>query len=96
MGFEHNNCGGACVRGGHAQWAHLLGAFPERYAAAEQHEQRMRDMLDADIAILRDRSGGTTKPLPLTVLRRRVEGREDGFFDPYDWGGCGCFTEEAS
>lgn len=93
LGFEHNNCGGACVRGGHAQWAHLLGAFPDRFAAAEAHEQRMRDLLGADVAILKDRSGGVTRPLPLSVLRRRVEGRDEGFFDPYDWGGCGCMTD---
>jgi hypothetical protein len=27
LGFPHNNCGGACVRGGQAQWVHLLRTF---------------------------------------------------------------------
>jgi hypothetical protein len=97
MGFEHNNCGGACIRGGQAQFAHLLKVFPDRYAAKEAHEQRMRDMLGADVSILRDRTGGTTKPLTLTVLRRRIEAAADdgqgALFDDLDWGGCGCFTE---
>lgn len=96
LGFPHNNCGGACPRGGQAQWARLLKIFPGRYATAEAHEQHMRQLLGKDVAMLRDRTGGTTKPLPLTVLRRRVEAEADGLFDPYDWGGCGCFTEEAS
>jgi hypothetical protein len=95
MGFPHNNCGGACIRGGQAQWVHLLKMFPERFAAKERHEQNMRDLLGADIAILRDRRGGTTKPLPLTVLRQRHEAknRQMDLFDPDDWGGCGCMTD---
>jgi hypothetical protein len=52
----------------------------------------MCTLLGTERAILRDRTNGTTKPLPLTVLRRRVEAEQDGF-DQLDWGGCGCFTE---
>lgn len=89
LGFAHNNCGGACVRGGQAQWAHLLRTFPERYASWEQHEQEMTELLGHPVAILRDRAGGTTRPLPLTVLRQRAEA-----VDELDWGGCGCFTAE--
>jgi hypothetical protein len=96
LGFEHNNCGGACVKAGQAQWAHLLKVFPERYASWEQHEQVMRHELGGDIAILRDRRGGETKPLPLAALRVRIEGQEPGMFDPLDWGGCGCFTAETA
>lgn len=93
LGFEHNNCGGRCVRGGQAQWAHLLRVFPDRFAAAEAHEQRMREFLNADVAYLRDRAGGTTKPLPLTVLRQRLAGDGQGnLFDAYDWGGCSCMA----
>jgi hypothetical protein len=95
LGFAHNNCGGTCVRAGQAQWAHALRVFPDRYAAWEAHEEEMRAELGADVAILRDRTGGPTRPLPLTVLRRRVEDAEAGqasLFDPDDWGGCGCMT----
>lgn len=96
LGFAHNNCGGACVKGGQAQWARLLEVFPERYARAEQAEKRMRLMLGKDVSILRDRSGGDTRPLTLTELRERIEaGRESqpNLFDQDDWGGCGCFTD---
>ncbi|MFE9192042.1 hypothetical protein ACFYL6_20800 [Micromonospora sp. NPDC007208] len=95
LGFPHNNCGGACIRGGQAQWVQLLRTFPERYAAKEAHEQRMRDLLGADVSILKDRTGGQTKTLPLTVLRRRVESQptQGDLFDEFDWGGCGCLTD---
>lgn len=93
LGFAHNNCGGACVRAGQAQWAHLLQVFPDRYASWEAHENAMRAQLGGEIAILKDRTGGETRALPLTVLRQRVESREPGMFDPLDWGGCGCFVD---
>lgn len=95
MGFPHNNCGGACVRGGQAQWAHLYRTFPERFKAKEDHENRMRDELGSDVAILRDRTGGTLRPLPLTVLRQRLEAEDaqPSLIDLDDWGGCGCLTD---
>ena len=95
LGFPHNNCGGTCIRGGQAQWLHLLRTFPDRYAAKEAHEQRMRDELGADVAILRDRVGGASRPLTLTVLRQRADA-DDGqlsLLDQDDWGGCGCFLD---
>jgi len=70
LGFSHNNCGGVCVRGGHKHWLHLLKVFPDRYAQAEEHEQRLREQL-GDVAILRERRGGVSRPLTLTELRRR-------------------------
>lgn len=92
MGFAHNNCGGACVKAGQAQWAHLLAVFPDRFASWEGHEQMMRDRLGSDVAILRDRRGGQTRALPLVELRRRIQGDASESVDCDDWGGCGCFT----
>lgn len=95
LGFAHNNCGGACVRGGQAAWRHLLDVFPDRYAAEEQAEQGLREHLGADVAILRDRAGGETRPLTLREFRERQRGRGTQLtlaFDPNDWGGCGCMT----
>ncbi|MEW1754140.1 phosphoadenosine phosphosulfate reductase domain-containing protein [Streptomyces angustmyceticus] len=95
LGFAHNNCGGSCVKGGQAQWARLLEVFPERYARAEAAEQKMRRLLGKDVSILRDRTGGDTKPLTLTVLREGIEASrsQQPTFDELDWGGCGCFTD---
>lgn len=95
QGFSHANCGGACVRGGQAQWALLLRVNPTRYREWESEEQVSRDLLCKDVAILRDRSGGTTTPLTLRSFRERIE-RQSTLFDADDWGACGCFTEEAS
>lgn len=86
MGFSHNNCGGACVRAGQAQWKRLLATMPERYADNERAEQSLRDHLGKDVAILRDRRGGQTRPLTLTALRSRTD------VDPLDIGGCGCYV----
>jgi hypothetical protein len=95
LGFAHNNCGGACVKGGQAQWARLLKVFPARYARAEAAETRMRELLGKDVSILRDRVGGDTKPLTLAALRRRIEEQPDQL-DLFDEGGCGCFTDLAA
>lgn len=94
-GFAHNNCGGECVKGGQAQWIRLLEIFPERYARAERAEEKMRALLGKDVSILRDRQGGTTKPLTLAALRQRIEEQPDQL-DLFDEGGCGCFTDLAA
>ncbi|WP_433616813.1 hypothetical protein ACQP2P_15905 [Dactylosporangium sp. CA-139114] len=71
-GFSHNNCFGACVRAGQRQWRHLLDVAPDRFAAAEAEEERLRSAL-GDVAILRERRNGVSRPLPLRELRRRAE-----------------------
>lgn len=94
MGFPHNNCGGFCVRAGHGQFKHLLRVMPERYRKHEQQEEALRAHLGKDVSILRDRIGGKSKPLTLKALRERVEA--DPQTSSEDWGGCGCFTDEAA
>lgn len=92
LGFAHANCGGGCVRAGHAQFAHLLKVLPDRFARWEQQEASLRDHLGADVAILRDRTGGTLVPLTLTAFRERQEAGGEQL-DIFDIGGCGCFVE---
>lgn len=97
-GFQHANCGGACVRGGQASWELLLRKRPATYAEWETEEEKSRALLGKDVSILRDRAGGTTHPLPLRVFRERLEqrdrdtGDQGELFDAGDWGACGCFT----
>jgi hypothetical protein len=91
MGFPHNNCGGFCVKAGQAQFALLLEKLPNRYAYHEEKEQEMRQFLGKDVAILRDRRGGTTKPLTLKALRLKIEKGEKV---RGGWGGCGCMLDE--
>ena len=95
MGFPHNNCGGACVKAGQGHFAHLLKMLPDRYAEWEQEEQAMRDHLKRDdVAILRDRTGGKSKPLTLKVFRERVQSGQ--FVDKHEWGGCGCALDDGT
>lgn len=93
QGFAHANCGGACVRGGHAQWKLLLKVNRSRYLQWEAEEDKTRAELGRDVAILRDRRGGTLVPLPLGEFRRRVE-TEQLPVDESDWGACGCFVAD--
>ena len=92
-GFPHNNCGGFCVRAGHAQFELLLREHPERYAYHEAKEHDLRGYLGADVSILRDRSRGTSTPLTLRRFRERIES-QPAMFDALDFGGCGCFVAE--
>lgn len=91
-GFPHNNCGGGCVRAGQGQFALLLRQNPERYKVWERKEAELRDYLEADVAILRDRTKGTSVPLTLQAFRERIE-VQPSMFDELDFGGCGCFVE---
>lgn len=91
LGFQHNNCGGFCVKQGHRGFKQLLLKMPDRYAYHEKKEQEFRESSGKDVAILRDRRGGTTKPLTLKDLRERVLADEE--IDEDDWGGCGCMVD---
>lgn len=92
LGFPHNNCGGFCVKAGHAHFAHLLKTLPERYAHHEAKEEAVRRSTGKDYSILNDRRGdGKKKTLTLRQLRQRIEAGES--FDRHDWGGCGCSLE---
>lgn len=91
LGFEHANCGGGCVRGGLAQWAHLLRVMPERFAEWEAGEEGIRVELGKDVAILRHRSGKREgQPFTLREFRERQESQPE-LFDVSEWGACSCF-----
>jgi hypothetical protein len=92
MGFRHNNCGGFCVKAGQAAMARLLDAMPRRFAYHERREQEIRDYLGKDVAVLRDRTGGSPTALTLTQFRERVQA--SGQCDLFDWGACSCFAHE--
>ncbi|MEU3909693.1 hypothetical protein AB0F20_38895 [Streptomyces goshikiensis] len=71
---EHNNCYGLCVRAGLGHWAKVLQHSPLLYAEAERKEQEIREELGKDVAILRERRGGISRPLTLAEHRRRLQG----------------------
>lgn len=89
-GFSHNNCGGFCVKSGQAQFALLLKTNKPLYLHHEDQEEGMMDFLGRkDCTIMKDRRGGTTKPLSMRAFRERIE-TNPSEYDKYDWGGCGC------
>ena len=95
-GFGHANCGGACVRGGQAQWSLLLTVNRPRYLEWEADEELTRQLLEKDVSILHDRAGGgPRRPLTLAAFRERIE-RQPSLFDADDWGACGCFMADAA
>lgn len=93
MGFDHNNCGGGCVKAGQGHFAILLRELPQLYAEWEDREEEMRQFLGKDVAILTDRRGGERKPLTLRELRERIQAGQEIERDMI--GGCGCFMEAA-
>ncbi len=88
QGFPHANCGGMCVKAGQAQFRLLLETMPERYAYHEEQERQLRAYLQKDVAILRDRRGGKSRPMTLEEFRKRIQQGVE--HDRHDWGGCGC------
>ena len=92
QGFAHNNCGGCCVKAGRGAWALTLNKHRDRYLDWEERERRIREVL-GDVAILRDRTDGTTDPMTLEEWRKRVECGNYDQMDMLSIGGCGCFTD---
>lgn len=92
LGFEHNNCGGFCVKAGQGHFINLLKSLPQRYALHEEMEAQTRAAIGTEFTILRDRRDKKTKPLSLRELRKRVQ--TGGDVDPHEIGGCGCFMDE--
>lgn len=91
-GFSHGNCAGGCVKAGQGQFVQLLRQRPAVFAEWERQEQALREHLGKPVAILRDRRGGTTRPMTLAELRER-EASAPEQLDLLDLGGCGCFVD---
>jgi hypothetical protein len=91
MGFTHNNCGGFCVKAGHGAFRRLLEKMPERFHYHETKEEQMREQL-GDVSILRDRRGGTSRPLTMKEFRERLRSGDTEQLDLFSEGGCGCFS----
>lgn len=88
-GASHNNCGGFCVKAGHAQMARLLWYEPELYAYHEAQEARFQQSWDTTATIMRDRitvnGVTTTMTLSMREFRERCQQRWAGMmFPPFD------------
>lgn len=90
MGFQHNNCGGGCVKAGIGHFKLLLDKMPERYTIWENKEQEMREFLGKDVSILRRTKDGVRSNFTLKQLREEQETLTNA--ELCDIGGCGCFS----
>lgn len=95
LGASHNNCGGACVKGGLAHWRWVYRALPDVYADWEAKELAHQQKHGHTSTILRDRRGGETRPLSLREHREGIEAGimdQPGLFDPAHV--CSCFSDD--
>lgn len=90
MGFPHNNCGGFCVKAGQKQFEMLLRQMPETYKKHEEEMERTMQRNPKARPFLRKTIDGELKYLTLKQFRTGVESGWE--IDPFDFGGCGCFT----
>lgn len=99
LGYQHNNCGGLCVKAGHRHWRLRHDVQPERFAYDAMMEEKIRVFLGADVSFLTDRRGGTgKKPFTLAALAERLGAEpQQPIPDPEPGeNGCGCVIEEAA
>lgn len=91
-GHPHNNCGGFCVKSGHAGMALLYRTNPRRYRFNEAREQEFRDFIGKDVSVLTDRSGDNEKkPLTLKDFRHSLEADPQMGLQFDNFRSCGCF-----
>lgn len=95
-GYSHNNCGGFCCKAGHAHYANRLRVDADRFAYDESMEAKLIAFLDHPYSILTTRVGGNGKQtMTLAAFRRTLEARPEQAYLFDDWGGCGCFVDDA-
>jgi len=91
LGFNHNNCSGACFKAGIGSWRNLLEKDPNTYRKMEDKEETFRQFFNKDVSILKRKS----KTFTLKELRVIVETqpKQLSLFEDEEIGGCGCFAE---
>jgi hypothetical protein len=93
VGFEHNNCGGFCVKAGQAQFARLLQWHPERYDYHEKEMERaMAEIGPTAKPFLKVTTNGVVRYVTLREFRDYVQG--GGQLEMFSQAGCGCFSDE--
>jgi hypothetical protein len=89
LGFQHNNCGGFCIKQGHAAMRHFLAQFPRKFAEHEAREQKFRATTGKNVTIMLDLSPRRGLPITLREFRLRCE----TLAKPHpaeDWHDCAC------
>lgn len=96
MGYIHNNCGGFCIKAGHAHYLGRLRSQPERFAYDAMMERKLAEYIGKPVTMLTDRSGDNIKkPLSLDAFATSVNLQPDIFFDYANGNsGCGCMIDD--
>lgn len=96
MGFQHNNCGGFCVKAGLAQFKLLWEQLPNRYDWHVRQERKTRAAVPNARPFLRKTINGTLRYVWLEDYRDWLEhGGELTVDERFDFGGCGCALEDS-
>ena len=89
LGFEHNNCGGFCVKTGQRQMAHLLKVMPARYHWHEERQEKLFERIGPH-GFIRKTTNGELRYLSLKEFREMLESGEKP--QMFQDGACACFS----
>lgn len=93
LGLPHNNClRFGCVKGGQAYWKQIYHQLPDVFERAEAEENTMREQV-GNYSMLAEVKAKVKRPLPLMVLRERIES-QPSLLDDSDYGSCSCFSDD--
>lgn len=97
FGFDHNNCGGFCVKAGLGQFYKLWLHLYERYRYHERQQEKLFKILGNRYPFLRKTINGKLMYLSLQEYRyylelETIEALPPDTTDMADTGGCGCFS----
>ncbi|MGR9441636.1 hypothetical protein [Rhizobium leguminosarum] len=93
-GYIHNNCGGYCIKGGHAHYQNRFSVDRDRYDYDAMMERKLAAYLGKPVTMMTDRAGDNVKkPLSLDDFADRLLADPQLALIPYEPGssGCGCF-----
>lgn len=95
LGYMHNNCGGFCIKAGHAHYLNRLRQQPERFAYDAMMERKLRDYLGSkEVTVLKDRRGdGIKKALTFDQFAASITAQTELDYEPGD-SGCGCAIDD--
>ena len=90
LGFQHNNCGGFCVKAGTAQFKLLYEKMPFVYASHEAKQEELFKRIGSH-GFLRVVRNKKIRYMSLKEFREEILDTGEKI-DEFDFGGCGCFV----
>ncbi|NTG85886.1 hypothetical protein G6L15_06955 [Agrobacterium rhizogenes] len=93
--YMHNNCGGFCIKAGHAHYQNRYRVDPERYAYDAMMERKLAAYIGKPVTMMTDRANDNIKkPLSLDAFADRLASNPEFNFEyEQGTGGCGCMVD---